>query len=232
MTLKDKIIQESYELFATKGYEKTTIADIVKASDSSKGGFYHHFKSKEDIIDTILDNYVQDLKTYYNNLFDHYNNDIIKVFNGIFETVTIYKSNYMIKLPVVMKMFYLEGNSLIVVRMSESFAQMTEAFYCELIAKGNQEGLWSIEAPCNIAGLWTRELLRIYTEISMLLNDYNENSYNKLVSLLDFDEELINRLLSTDQIKIKEEALNYFKHTKSAANQMDINCYKTSDEIV
>lgn len=229
MTLKDKIIQESYELFATKGYEKTTIADIVKASDSSKGGFYHHFKSKEDIIDTILDNYVQDLKTYYNNLFDHYNNDTIKVFNGVFEAITIYKSKQMIRWPEFMKMFCFEGNSLVIMRMAQSFEKMTENFYFELIVKGNQEGLWSIDRPSNIAGLWTRELLRIYTEISELLYDYTENNYNKFVSLLEFDEELINHLLSTHQITIKKETLNYFETAKL---QVDINSYKTSDEIV
>ena len=179
-----------------------------------------------------MDNYIQDLKTYYNNLFDHYNNDTIKVFNGVFEAITIYKSKQMIRWPEFMKMFCFEGNSLVIMRMAQSFEKMTETFYCELIVKGNHEGLWSIDIPSNIAGLWTRELLRIYTEISELLYDYTENNFNKFVSLLEFDEELINHLLSTDQITIKEETLNYFETAKLQVDQMDINSYKTSDEIV
>jgi len=232
MTLKEKIIKVSYDLFGTQGYEETTIANIVKASGSSKGGFYHHFKSKEDIIDTTFDSYVDDLKTYYNNLYDFYNNDTIKVFNGVFKAINIYKSDYVIRWPDFMKMLSSEGNGLIRMRMEESIGKMTEAFYSELIQKGNHEGLWSIDTPCNIAGLWTREILRIYTEISMLISDYNEYNYNKFVSLLEFDEHLINLLLSTDQIAIKEETLNYFKLAKPNSAQMDINSYKTLNKIV
>jgi len=232
MTLKEKIIKVSYDLFGTQGYEETTIADIVKTSGSSKGGFYHHFKSKEDIIDTTFDSYVDDLKTYYNNLYDFYNNDTIKVFNGVFKAINIYKSDYVIRWPDFMKMLSSEGNGLVRMRMSESIGKMTEAFYSELIQKGNHEGLWSIDTPCNIAGLWTREILRLYTEMSTLLSDYNEYNYNKFVSLLDFDEQLINLLLSTDQIAIKEETLNYFKLAKPKSAQPDINSYKTLNKIV
>ncbi|MBI9014596.1 MAG: TetR/AcrR family transcriptional regulator [Clostridiales bacterium] len=232
MTLKDKIIQVSYELFATKGYERTTISDIVKASESSKGGFYHHFNSKEDIIDTLLDNCMKDLQFHYNNLFDRYNNDTIKVFNGVFEAITIYKSEKIKRWPEFMNMFCFEGNSLITMRMAHALHKMTEAFYFELIVKGNHKRLWSIDTPSNIAGLWTRELMRIYAEISALLNDYNESNFNKFVSLLEFDEELINRLLSTDQLTVKDEAINYFESEKSDMNNMNFNRYKTLDKIV
>lgn len=49
----EKIIQVSLQLFSEKGYEKTTIQDIVNALGMSKGAIYHHFKSKEEIIDAI-----------------------------------------------------------------------------------------------------------------------------------------------------------------------------------
>lgn len=45
-----KILDVSLKLFGEKGYEKTTIQDIVDALGMSKGAIYHHFKSKDDII--------------------------------------------------------------------------------------------------------------------------------------------------------------------------------------
>ena len=53
MELKDKIIDSAYELFAENGYDKTTVADIINKAGCSKGGFYHHFKSKFEIIEAI-----------------------------------------------------------------------------------------------------------------------------------------------------------------------------------
>ena len=43
----NRILDTSWELFMEKGYEATTIQDIVNAlGDLSKGAIYHHFKSK------------------------------------------------------------------------------------------------------------------------------------------------------------------------------------------
>ena len=55
MTLKEKIIHESLKLFSLKGFLGTSIDEILKAANSSKGGFYNHFKSKEDLFYHVLD---------------------------------------------------------------------------------------------------------------------------------------------------------------------------------
>jgi TetR/AcrR family transcriptional repressor of nem operon len=55
MTLKETIIHESMKLFSLNGFLGTSIDDILSASNSSKGGFYNHFKSKEDLFLKVLD---------------------------------------------------------------------------------------------------------------------------------------------------------------------------------
>jgi TetR/AcrR family transcriptional repressor of nem operon len=54
ISLKDKIIIESLKLFSLKGYLSTTIDDILREVHSSKGGFYNHFKSKEELFFVVL----------------------------------------------------------------------------------------------------------------------------------------------------------------------------------
>lgn len=50
----NRILDISLKLFIEKGYEQTTIQDIVdNLGDLSKGAIYHHFSSKEDIIDAV-----------------------------------------------------------------------------------------------------------------------------------------------------------------------------------
>lgn len=49
----EKILDVSLKLFSEKGYEKTTMQDIVKALGMSKGAIYHHFKSKEELVDAV-----------------------------------------------------------------------------------------------------------------------------------------------------------------------------------
>lgn len=43
------------DLFSEKGWEQNTVQDIVdRLGDLTRGAFYHHFKSKEEIIDAVL----------------------------------------------------------------------------------------------------------------------------------------------------------------------------------
>jgi AcrR family transcriptional regulator len=55
MSLKETIIHESLKLFSLNGFLSTSMLDIITAAETSKGGFYNHFKSKEDLFYQVLD---------------------------------------------------------------------------------------------------------------------------------------------------------------------------------
>ncbi len=52
---KLKITQVATELFKLKGFDSVKIQDICQAADISTGAFYHHFKSKAEIINTAYE---------------------------------------------------------------------------------------------------------------------------------------------------------------------------------
>jgi TetR/AcrR family transcriptional repressor of nem operon len=54
MNLKEEIIHESLKLFSLKGFLSTGINDILQAANTSKGGFYNHFASKEELFFVVL----------------------------------------------------------------------------------------------------------------------------------------------------------------------------------
>ena len=54
-----RIIEASLQLFSVKGYFNTSISDILKSVNLTKGGLYCHFKSKEDIWYAVYDDAVQ-----------------------------------------------------------------------------------------------------------------------------------------------------------------------------
>ena len=55
MSLKTTIVHESLKLFSLKGYCSTSITDILDATGASKGGFYNHFASKEELFFAVLE---------------------------------------------------------------------------------------------------------------------------------------------------------------------------------
>jgi TetR/AcrR family transcriptional repressor of nem operon len=54
MDLKDNIVHEAQKLFSLNGFLGTGINDIIAAAGTSKGGFYNHFASKEDLFYAVL----------------------------------------------------------------------------------------------------------------------------------------------------------------------------------
>lgn len=66
-TLKDpkerrnEILNIAQKLFYTKGYDKSTINDILEAAGIAKGTFYYYFKSKEEVMDAIIKRIVDDI---------------------------------------------------------------------------------------------------------------------------------------------------------------------------
>jgi AcrR family transcriptional regulator len=54
MSIKENIIHEALRLFSLKGFSSTSITDILHATGASKGGFYNHFKSKDDLFFAVL----------------------------------------------------------------------------------------------------------------------------------------------------------------------------------
>lgn len=57
---KEKLIQIALDQFLEKGYENTTITDLQKAFGLTKGGMYHYFTSKEEILDTVIEKGIGD----------------------------------------------------------------------------------------------------------------------------------------------------------------------------
>lgn len=51
----EQILLVSANLFTKKGYEKTSIQDIIDELGMSKGAIYHHFKSKEEILNAVME---------------------------------------------------------------------------------------------------------------------------------------------------------------------------------
>ena len=50
---RGELLATAERLFYTKGYEQTSVQDILTAMHFSKGGFYHHFDSKLAVLEAI-----------------------------------------------------------------------------------------------------------------------------------------------------------------------------------
>ncbi len=51
---KKELTKIAYDLFITKGYENTSVDEIIAKAEIAKGTFYYHFESKEQILEEVI----------------------------------------------------------------------------------------------------------------------------------------------------------------------------------
>jgi TetR/AcrR family transcriptional repressor of nem operon len=54
-TTRSRIIEAADQLFYRRGYEHTSFSDIADEVRISRGNFYYHFKTKDEILDSVID---------------------------------------------------------------------------------------------------------------------------------------------------------------------------------
>lgn len=132
----EKILGAARKLFLEKGYDNTTIQDIVdELGGLTKGAVYHHFKSKEDIIVTLGDKL----------FFDHNPFGEAKKrrdLNGLQKMKEMIRMNYSDKerWEIARQEVPVLKNPRILAAMIESDRRVLSPFWLELIEEGNRDG--------------------------------------------------------------------------------------------
>ncbi|MGE8005463.1 TetR/AcrR family transcriptional regulator [Lysinibacillus sp. NPDC093216] len=67
----EQILTVSTVLFKEKGYEKTSIQDIIDKLGMSKGAIYHHFRSKEEILLAVMEKQFSYATQMFDNLINN-----------------------------------------------------------------------------------------------------------------------------------------------------------------
>lgn len=91
MTLKTDIVHEAQKLFSLNGFLSTGINDIIAASNTSKGGFYNHFTSKEELFHEVL----AESQRLWREKVLHGTADINSPLEKIIQILTNYKELYL-----------------------------------------------------------------------------------------------------------------------------------------
>ena len=65
---KRRIVDEALKLFSTNGYEATSIEQITNAVGIKKASFYSHFKSKQEVLDLLIEEIEERYESYSQSL--------------------------------------------------------------------------------------------------------------------------------------------------------------------
>lgn len=155
----EKILDVAQRLFLEKGYDHTTIQDIVDHLDGlSKGAVYHHFKSKEEIMDAVGDRMFSE-----NNPFEKVRGRTdLNGLEKLREAIRVNQSDEE-RTNMTLQSIPLTRNPKLLVEMVESNRRVLTPYYLELLEEGNKDGSLHTEYAREIS-----ELLPLLTSLWLL----------------------------------------------------------------
>lgn len=190
-----KIIDKAYELFLAKGYENTSVQDIIDATSLSKGAIYHHFDSKESILLRVYDRIAERTGREMMKIVKSKEMNGREKINAMF--MNSFKDEEHIEFMKSMPNL-LDNPRFLALHLKETMDDIVPKYIYPVLQQGNEDGSICCEHPLETAhalmalsNIWMNPLIYVKTD---------ENINDKVA--------ILNRIMSALGIELNDQKLD------------------------
>lgn len=140
-------------LFFSKGYERTSVADIIKGVGVAKGTFYHYFDSKTDILDAIAKRMTEQIIATLQPMLNNEALNAKEKFEQFFSQIGNWKLDRKQLMLDMVRTLYTEDNLRLRYKMRREAINQFAPVVAGIIQQGCDEGLFEAEYPFETAEL-------------------------------------------------------------------------------
>ena len=145
------------ELFAEKGYDNASTNDIIAKIGIARGTLYHHFSSKEEILDAIIDRMTRQAIAGAKAIVNDKDMPVLEKVAKALLAINISSGAK----DIVMEQMHKPQNALLHQKMQEKLISGVVPLFAKLIEEGNQQGLFDAKYPTEAS-----EMIMIYSNIA------------------------------------------------------------------
>jgi AcrR family transcriptional regulator len=142
-----EILQKAQELFYRIGYNKTSVNMVIEALGISKGAFYHYFKSKEELLDSLADNISEDIKGKIEAVINDKNLNAIEKLNKMYYESGSYKVENIDFIMAITNALYNDDNLLLRYKFHSKSIEDFVPLMAAIFQQGKDEGVFDIDNP-------------------------------------------------------------------------------------
>ncbi|MFC0524976.1 TetR/AcrR family transcriptional regulator [Pontibacillus salicampi] len=205
--LKERIMDSALELFERHGYHGVSVNQIVHHCNASKGGFYHYFHSKDELLYVIHDTfitYVLDKANQAKEKYDTPTEQLQAIVHSFVRVFDLYKSH--------ISVFYQESTYL-KPDYEEQIKKKRDQFkqnIFEVVQEGQEQGEFRAELPPKIAGM------AILGMVNWTYKWYRKNGEKSIDDISTIFVDIILHFLLTNEAMEKDAYQQYLlKHMVS-----------------
>ena len=180
---KSRLVKAAWNLFYKNGYDNTTVEEIITASKTSKGTFYHYFKGKEALLNSLSDLFDQKYEELYT---------VVDPDMSAYDKLLLLNHElfFMIETSVDISLLAFLYSSQLTTKDKKSLADKKRFYYkwvSEIIGEALESGKFSNTST-------TEDLMNIYAMYERALL-YDWALFNGKFSLTEYSDRLLPHVL-------------------------------------
>ncbi|MBC7002961.1 TetR/AcrR family transcriptional regulator [Photobacterium sp. BZF1] len=193
---RTEFIAAAYELFFSKGYANTSVNDLIQYVGVSKGAFYHHFDSKQAVLEAWSDDMLVQYRQLIGGLVDDPNLNALTKWETLLRRTNQWEVGQKEIMLGFFKIINMDENLQLKHNFMQKVSALLASYYEVILHQGNQEKVF--DAPS--------------TTVTARL----------MVSVLNgFSEELTRKMLNTDKMSgLLDEVVVEVKATQLVLERM------------
>ena len=141
-TRRSELLDLAQRLFLQDGYDSTPIARIIEEAGIAKGTFYHHFKSKAELVEALVERHVNGLLPAYDAALARTDLSPIAQLQRFFDISIVWKASNIELMVATIRALYQDDNILLRKRMNERNVEAFSPYLNEVVRRGAVAGVF------------------------------------------------------------------------------------------
>ncbi|MBS0234163.1 MAG: TetR/AcrR family transcriptional regulator [Proteobacteria bacterium] len=207
---RSEFLEHALATFLTRGYDKTSLNDIIAESGASKGAFYHYFPSKEALLEALADRVARQAFEAVNHVVHAPDLNPLARLNAFLAASRQFKLETASQGWRVFAALFSDENQFLYQRITHAWETLFRPTVTELIAAGVAEKVFDTFDPEGVGDILQRLVSSTYPIVAAALNAKTIEERRQAISLFQRRLRLhgiaIDRLLglSDESIKLVE----------------------------
>jgi AcrR family transcriptional regulator len=142
-----EIIEAAMRLFIERGYDATSINHIIGRAGISKGAFYHHFQSKEDLIEALAARYAEESAAAVRPILEDETLDSFSRLSAFLAGMRQQKVEQAAELRTTFEPLFRPENLQLYHRSQKAIVEIVQPILADIIAQGVAEKCFDVSDP-------------------------------------------------------------------------------------
>lgn len=196
---KNEILDVAGKLFGEKGYDATSTNDILKEIGIARGTLYYHFKSKEDILDALIERMTDSLMAKAREIAGKKDVPVLQRLTLMMVALNV-DNNLGYE---IMEQMHKPQNALMHQKMQERLLAGVLPIVTNLIEEGIAQGICQTDYPAEVAEMTLLYSNTVFDDLAGYSGDARQRKVVAFVYNLE-------RLLRMEQDSLREAILPIF----------------------